>query len=121
MVARQLPKLKTRVRFPSPAPKIQPTLVVGFIFGDAASEENPTELPTATRGFGTKRSVVKGAHGVKTNMGIYIPFARIIRRPDAAARLFFRLCVVFTSQKRGFVIFVLGGLSLDFQYCCVRE
>lgn len=24
MVARQLPKLKTRVRFPSPAPKIQP-------------------------------------------------------------------------------------------------
>ena len=76
MVARQLPKLKTRVRFPSPAPKIQPTLVVGFIFGDEASEENPTELPTATRGFGTKRSVVKGAHGVKTNMGIYIPFAR---------------------------------------------
>ena len=33
MVARQLPKLKTRVRFPSPAPEIQPTLVVGFIFG----------------------------------------------------------------------------------------
>ena len=76
MVARQLPKLKTRVRFPSPAPKIQPTLVVGFIFGDAASEENPTELPTATRGFGTKRSVVKGAHGVKTNMGIYSPLPR---------------------------------------------
>ena len=26
MVARQLPKLKTRVRFPSPAPRIQPVL-----------------------------------------------------------------------------------------------
>ena len=26
MVARQLPKLKTRVRFPSPAPRIQPAV-----------------------------------------------------------------------------------------------
>ena len=34
MVARQLPKLKTRVRFPSPAPKkIKPTLCWRLFFG----------------------------------------------------------------------------------------
>ena len=42
MVARQLPKLKTRVRFPSPAPEIQPVLY-RFNLWHVAAEENPVK------------------------------------------------------------------------------
>ena len=40
MAARQLPKLKTRVRFPSPAPKIKPAFC-RLYFWIVAVEENP--------------------------------------------------------------------------------
>ena len=48
MAARQLPKLKTRVRFPSPAPKIKPTLC-RFYFWFVDAEKNPTESPRDER------------------------------------------------------------------------
>ena len=40
MAARQLPKLKTRVRFPSPAPKIEPVLR-RLYFWIVVTEANP--------------------------------------------------------------------------------
>ena len=39
MVARQLPKLKTRVRFPSPAPEIEPTKVSVIFLGRGDGRE----------------------------------------------------------------------------------
>ena len=54
MAARQLPKLKTRVRFPSPAPKIQ-SAFRRFNFCMWGWKR------TRPRGFETERSAVKGA------------------------------------------------------------
>ncbi len=74
MEARQLPKLETRGRCPSPAPKIQPTLVVGFIFGlrrwKRTRQKGSGRQLTRTSIAQFESYVAKGAHRATANMGI---------------------------------------------------
>ena len=96
MAARQLPKLKTRVRFPSPAPKInrRNRRFCFWIVGDGIEPDK-----AASAAQGSERSGVGSPHAVKgarrnhqeprdwIDFGreLYIPFARTTLRLGEAS------------------------------------
>ena len=74
MAARKLPKLQTRVRFPSPAPKIQSALC-RFNFWHVAVEENPVKRVRKQVDFGSA-SAPKSSRFPHRHLCREIPFAR---------------------------------------------
>ncbi len=90
MAARQLPKLKTRVRFPSPAPKInrRKRRFCFWIVGDGIEPDK-----AASAAQGSERSGVCSPHAVKgarrnhQEPRDWIDFGRELYIPFASARL----------------------------------